>query len=281
MVRKPIARRELATALEAAGIPSGTVLVVHSALGRIGWMLGGPQAAVRALQDVLGPRGTLVMPTFSFSLAAWNLPPFDPGRTPSRVGLLTDTFWRMEGVLRSSHPTHSFAAGGPLAPDIVGGPIDYEPLGIGSPVDRVRQAGGHILLIGVGQDRNSTVHLAEDLAGMPYLRVPFDGSRGYDEAWYAKHPGGEAHRLEIHRMPGSSEGFEVLDHILLRQGIVTEHPVGQTTARFMESEALCNAIVPMLAENPLLLLSASSGSEITARRRRHMESLAAKGSPNP
>ncbi len=281
MVRKPITRRELAEELERAGICPGMVLVVHSSLGQVGWMLGGPEAAIEAFQDVLGPRGTLVMPTFSFSLAAWNLPPFDPGRTPSRVGLLTDVFWRMDGVLRTCHPTHSFAAAGPDAPTLLGGPVDYEPLGMGSPIDRVRLAGGRILLIGVGHNRNSTVHLAEDLAEMPYLQVPFDTNRDYDEAWYATRPGGGAHRLEIRRMPGSSEGFELLDTLLAQEGIVTTHRIGQATAQFMESEALCHTIVRLLGENPLLLLPAASASEITARRRRYMESLAAKGPSNP
>lgn len=279
MIRRPISRRDVARGLEAAGVEPGMVLLVHSSLRQVGWMIGGSPAALNAFRDVLGPSGTLVMPTFSFSLTAWGLPAFDPGRTPSRTGLLTDTFWREEGVLRSCHPTHSFAAQGPLAADLLAGPVDYEPLGTGGPIDRIRQAGGRILLLGVGHNRNSTVHLAEDLAALPYLRVPFEPGAEYDEAWHAQTPGGPVECLHIHRMPGSSEGFDILDRLLPAAGVCTEHKIGHAAAQFMESGALCREIVRLLAENPLLLLPPDSPSEITRRRRAYMESLVTKGTP--
>ena len=48
--------------------PAMTVMV-HSSLGRVGWTEGGPITVIEVLLDVLGPRGTLVMPAESPQLA--------------------------------------------------------------------------------------------------------------------------------------------------------------------------------------------------------------------
>lgn len=275
--QKSISRFDLERDLHSAGIREGDVLLVHSALSRVGWLLGGPQEAVKALQNVIGPNGTLVMPTFSFNLAFWNLPPFDPGRTPSRVGILTDVFWRMKGVLRTSHPTHSVAAWGSLASAIVGSGLDYEPLGLDSPLDRVRRAKGKILLLGVDQNRNSTVHLAESLACVPYFAVHFTPNAEHDEAWYVDDQG-QQQLLRITEMPGSSEGFDVLEEPLQAMNVTQHVRIGQAHSQIMDSQALCSATIRLLHDNPALLLQTENPSEITRRRRRFMEEQGAKSS---
>lgn len=266
-------RASLARDLCQAGIEPGDTLVVHSSLRRVGWVDGGPTTLLGALQDVLGPSGTLVLPTFSFNLALWSLPPFDPWQTPSRVGALTEAFRHQPGVLRSHHPTHSVAAWGRLSWDIVGGPPEYEPLGIESPLDRARRAGARILLLGVGNNRNSTVHVAESLAAMPYLSVPFSDVDPHDEAWYMDEPGGEAHVLFIQEMPGSSEGFSVLDRLLEDNGIARPSRIGAAESWLMDSAALCDFVVDRLRDNPFLFLFGDQPSEITLRRRRYLQRL--------
>jgi len=270
--QKTFSRIDLVADLREAGIEAGDVVVVHSALSRVGWILGGPHEMVRALTEAVGPRGTIVMPTFSFNLASWHLPPFDPWRTMSRVGVLTEAFRVAPDVHRTHHPTHSVAARGRLAQDIVAGPIGYEPLGIGSPLDRVRHADGKILLMGVGNNRNSTVHLAASLAGMPCLTIPFiDGARE-ESAWYIDARGATARHLAIREVPGSSEGFDALDAILPERGVAREATIGDAPAWIMGSRELCDVVVELLGEDPLYLLRGANPSEISLRRRRHMQS---------
>src|SRR5882672_4957923 len=98
----PLTRASLARDLAALGVEASSVLLVHAALSRIGWVVGGAGAVIGALMDALSPDGTLVMPTFSGDLtdpAGWSdpsvparwlptvyehLPAFDPARTPTR-----------------------------------------------------------------------------------------------------------------------------------------------------------------------------------------------------
>ena len=74
----PRTRRVIAANLTALGVEPGSTVLLHSSLGSIGWVPGGPVAAVQALLDVLGPEGTLVVPTQTgdnSDPAAWGRPP--------------------------------------------------------------------------------------------------------------------------------------------------------------------------------------------------------------
>ena len=94
--------------LQALGVRPGGVLLVHTALSKVG---STAQSLIEALLKAVAPAGTLVMP----SMADDDDVPFDRAHSSCRaVGLVADTFWRMPGVLRSDSP-HAFAAHGPLA----------------------------------------------------------------------------------------------------------------------------------------------------------------------
>ena len=185
----------LSKELRALGVESGMVLLVHSSLSTLGWVCGGAVAVIRALLDVLGPQGTLVLPTMSGDLTdprnwqhprvpeAWKptiracAPAFDVNVTPTRaMGRIAETFRMMPGVLRSGHPHCSFAALGPKAGTITGGhSLDFG-LGEGSPLARIYDAGGWVLLLGVGHANNSSLHLAEYRTDYPGRREEMNGA---------------------------------------------------------------------------------------------------------
>jgi len=191
----PVTAASLLRDLRALGVEPGEVLLVHASLSSLGWVCGGEHAVVLALEDAVGPDGTLVMPAFSAHLSepaewsnppvpeAWwpairdNLPPFDPRRTPTRgIGRIADCFRAHPEARRSLHPQHSFAARAARAERITADhPLD-DGLGEDSPLGRLYELDAHVLLLGVGHTSNSSLHLAEYRAEWPGKRVEENGA---------------------------------------------------------------------------------------------------------
>lgn len=187
----PVLAPRLAADLEELGVRRGGVLMVHASLSRIGWVVGGEQAVVTALEEALGPDGTLVMPSQSWQLCdpgylddprvpaeSWDavraaMPAYDPAWTPTRtMGAVVEAFRTQPGTLRSAHPHRSFAARGPRAAEVVAGHRLDDPVGEGSPLAVLHRLGAQVLLVGVGHDKNTSLHLAEARSGLPVRTVP-------------------------------------------------------------------------------------------------------------
>ncbi len=191
----PATVESLQADFKALGIEKGMVLLVHSSLSAMGWVCGGAVAVIIALQKVLGETGTLVMPTHSTDLSdpsQWENPPvpeswwqtiretmpaYDPGLTPTRsMGKIVETFRKQEGVLRSTHPQSSFCASGPQASYIIDNHSLAFGMGENSPLARIYDLNGFVLLLGVGHSSNTSIHLAEYRADFPTKRVVQDGA---------------------------------------------------------------------------------------------------------
>ncbi|WP_312897793.1 aminoglycoside N(3)-acetyltransferase [Actinomadura kijaniata] len=173
----------MARDLRLLGVRRGGDLLVHASLRNLGRPEGGPAAVLAALGDVLGPDGTVVVYTATPDNSDTSrvhlrrvrgmsegererhlrsMPAFDPARTPSSgMGALAEHVRTSPGARRSEHPQSSFAALGPRALHYVDGHAPDCHLGESSPLAKLYKAEAHILLLGVGYDSCTALHLAE------------------------------------------------------------------------------------------------------------------------
>ncbi len=169
------------------GVKAGMTLVVHSSLKSLGNVNGGPVAMILALEEMLGEGGTLVMPTFTADNSEpsnWRNPPvpeewwqpiratmpvYDMELSPSfGVGIIPETFRKQDGVIRSNNPDASFAAWGRHAQQITENHDLYPLFGEHSPVAQIYRRDGWVLLLGVGHNKNTSLHLAEGRANIAH-----------------------------------------------------------------------------------------------------------------
>jgi len=222
------------------GVRRGGVLVVHTSFRAVRPVPGGPLGLVDALRRALGPDGTLVMPTMTGGDAI-----YDPRRTPTEhMGIVAELFWRQDGVLRSPHPGASFAAIGPLAAAICAPHPLSPPHGLDSPVGRVFEHDGQVLLLGVAHSENTTLHLAESLAPVPYsvLRpcVVDDGGRPKE--------------IQLPETDHCCRGFAHMDAWLRARGLQREGRVGNAEARLIASRDVVDVALAHLRADPFVFL---------------------------
>ncbi|MCX4678737.1 AAC(3) family N-acetyltransferase [Streptomyces sp. NBC_01433] len=183
-----------AARLTALGVRPGDVLIVHASLRALGPVDGGARTVLDALRRVLGPAGTLVVPTFTpensdtsphyralvrglspearEALRA-SMPPFDRATSAApSMGRLAETVRTSPGAGRSGHPQTSFAAIGPAAGTLLAGHRPDCHLGEDSPLARLYEADARILMLGTNFGTCTAFHLGE-------YRVPDPPRRRY------------------------------------------------------------------------------------------------------
>ena len=241
MTRREVPVPEVVAQLNALGVGDGDVLLVHASFRAARPIARGPAGLIEALTLSLGPRGTLVMPSWTGD----DDRPFDPAVTPAApdLGILADTFWRQPGVRRGAHP-FAFAAKGPHAAHILSDPLALPPHQRASAVGKVLDRDGRILLLGVGHDANTTLHLAELLAGVPYRR--------------ARHitvvEGGRPTRIDYLENDHCCQLFPKVDGWLRARGLQRDGLVGHAPSKLMRAQDLVAIAVPRLERDPFALM---------------------------
>jgi aminoglycoside 3-N-acetyltransferase len=226
--------------LETLGVRQGGVLLVHTSFKAVRPLQGGPLALIDALQTAIGPQGTLVMPTMTDGESV-----FDPRTTPtSGMGITAELFWRQPGAVRSTHPGGSFAARGPLAEQICRPQPLSPPHGPDSPVGRVHELDGQVLLLGVTHSEDTTLHLAEALARVPYS---------------VSHPcvveiDGVASTVMIAETDHCCTRFRLAGGWLSERGLQRMGKVGNADARLFNSRDVVELAVEHLRLDPLVFL---------------------------
>jgi aminoglycoside N3'-acetyltransferase len=236
-----VTRGELVTQLRSLGIGPGDVLLVHSSFRAVRPVEEGPAGLIAALLEAVGAEGTLVMPSWTGDDDAV----FDPATTPASpdLGVVPDTFWRLEGVQRSTHP-FAFAAAGPHAESILRDPLPLPPHIPASPVGRVHELDGRILLLGVDHEVNTTLHLAELLAEVPY-RV---------RKSITVRENGMPRRIDYGENDHCTRRFSLLDTWLEARGLQATGRVGRAAGRLVRARDVVTLALERLERDPLVFL---------------------------
>ncbi|GIE81355.1 AAC(3) family N-acetyltransferase [Actinoplanes philippinensis] len=246
MTGRALTRNALVADLSGLGVPEGGILLVHCSMRRLGWVDGGAATLLAALRAVCGPAGTLVMPaqTPNNSLTSPvyraatagmtdaerlayedGMPGFDRDVTPSYgVGGLAEHLRSQPGALRSRHPQTSFAALGPAAGEVVGvHDLDCH-LGERSPLGTLYRLGATVLLLGVGMDKCTALHLAEYRLDRPVPTMEYS-------CFVAEDGRRVLTRFTAPRLNDSDFGAAGAD--LLRRPWAVSGPVGEAEAHLL------------------------------------------------
>jgi aminoglycoside 3-N-acetyltransferase len=240
--------RSLSVDLRALGVASGGVVLLHSSLRSLGFVVGGAQAVVQALLDVVGSDGTLVVPTHTSDNSDpvdWQHPPvpeswwpvireqapgFDPALSRSRsMGVIAESVRTWPGALRSNHPWVSFAAVGAHAADVTADHQLDDALGERSPLGAVYRLDGSVLLLGCGYDSNTSLHLGEWRQASPPR-----AARGSA----VRNPDGSSRWVTWTDVAEDEGDFEQLGADFEATGAAAVRLVGNATGRLMPARSL-------------------------------------------
>jgi aminoglycoside 3-N-acetyltransferase len=192
---------QVARWLDEAGIPRDGVLFLHSAfrnLAQQGWQV---EPFIDALLGHMRD-GTLVMPTMSWRISNPANPFFDERETPSHVGIVPETFRLTRATHRSLHPTHSVGAAGKRAAHLTSTHhLDDTPCSPRSPYGKARAEDAHVIMLGIGLERCTAIHLAEEeVAPDVYLKPPAEAVvYSCRDRHGAVHPVRMRHHLPLNR----------------------------------------------------------------------------------
>ncbi|MFW9991190.1 MAG: aminoglycoside N(3)-acetyltransferase [Candidatus Odinarchaeota archaeon] len=250
-----VSKKDVMEGLIGLGLKKGDIVGIHASLSSFGHIRGGANTVIDALFEILGSEGTIVMSTHSANIQEvemsreerelgllWKLKilPYDPEKTPCTTGIIPETFRKRKNVLRSKHMVHSIASTGLKAGEIITEAHDRDLGGW----KKLCDLDGYILLIGVGFDRCTSMHLAEERVKLPehiqdILTPP--------EWLKTKYPDGEW-ETDF----GIYPDFKQIEPYCIKRKIMKITKIGNATIRLVKLQELLDLYVELLRENPSL-----------------------------
>jgi len=198
--------REISSGLKQLGLKPGSPVMVHASLSAFGPVRGGTETLLGA---ILANQAGVMMPAFTYKTMlvpedgpADNAIDYGSGRDQNRmaeffrtdmpvdgtIGRLAETLRLQPSAQRSLHPILSFV--GINVEAALQTQTLAEPL---APIGALARQDGWVLLMGVDQTRNTSLHYAEQQAGRPQFT-----------RWALTYQGVR----ECPNMPGRSHAFE-------------------------------------------------------------------------
>lgn len=254
MDRQIVLKQDILDALSAVGMCAGQAVMVHCSLSSLGYVCGGAQPVIEALLQTVGETGTIMMPKQSWknldpeSGVHWqepqewwqlirdNWPAYDKRITPTNtMGAVAEMFRTWPGTHRSDHPARSVAANGRHAQFLTENHDLSNIFGDGSPIARLYDLDGYVLLVGVGYDRNTSLHLADARAEYPGKHDCVEHSAIVEN--------GRRVWKEYRTLFVDGEDFDEIGAAFERECSVRTAPLGNGMIRFMRQRELVDFAV--------------------------------------
>jgi len=169
----------LPSILQRFSIPRDGVLVVHSAIATLSRKGLRAEQIIETLLDYMAS-GNLLMPVMTWRTVNPAQPEWDELNTASETGVLSEIFRTRYSTARSIHPTHSVAGHGPSAALLLSRHhFGTTPVSANSPYGLMRDYDAYILLLGVGLESCTTIHLAEETINPDLYLMPAETAQLY------------------------------------------------------------------------------------------------------
>ncbi len=254
---------QLVEDLQNIGLTAGSNVLVHSSLRAVGQIEGGAETLLQAFKDVIGTEGTLLVPTFTFAHsdpAGWRdaprtsdalremremVPVFDAATSPTMtrwLGVFPEIVRRQPEAKRSNHPVVSFAALGANAEFLTQNAPFHYPLGSESPLARLHQLDGYVMLIGVPHTVNTSLHLAEVWSQVPYIHRTATLKTASDD-WTV-----------MLGSPECSDGFGKIEPLLRQSRLLRHGYIGNAPSQLMRQRGAVSMAVALLQGDGSILL---------------------------
>jgi len=229
-----------------------STILLHSSLSQCGFIKNGPATILRTLRKQCD---TLCVPTHTYCYPKPNgdIEIYDPSKTVSLVGSITNYFWRdWPASIRSIHPTHSLAAEGSLANELT---LAHErcdtPCGKGSPYERLIDSDAAVVMFGTDLNTYTLFHTTEDAADCPYLY------KAQPVRLKVKTYTGNLHEITMWRHDMTAlRRFRQMDTILQKQDLLRRAPLGTGEVLFIPSaRSVHEFLLARLKEDPWFLVA--------------------------
>ena len=229
------------------GLKKGDAVLIHSSYKSMGGLEGGIETFIDAVLSVIGDRGTLIAPTLTFRDVSETNRVFDYTNTPSCVGAISEFVRHMEDAKRSIHPTHSCTCYGFKRDWYVNGhEQDRTPVGKNSPIYKLHQDGGKVLMLGCRLGSNTSMHGVEEAFPTPYVLpdtpAPYTiilPDRTYDIEFYRHHI----------RQNGYAQRYDRLEHVL-DAGYMPKGLIHGAVSWLIDAPAMWQAGLKTLEKDP-------------------------------
>jgi len=237
--------------LERARVPGDGVLFVHSAFKRLGAQGFRAEAFIEALLGYMR-RGTVVMPTMTWRVVNQSSPLFDELATPSHVGVLAEIFRLRYASHRSLHPTHSVAAWGRLAEHLTAAHhLGDTPCPLNSPYGKARDEEAHVVLLGIGLERCTAIHHAEEMAAPDVYLCPPEQA----EPYRLRSRSGATYAMRLRRHLRLNRDFPQFAVPLTERGLMRHGDLAGTPWQAVSQRDLLDEVFAALARDPRAIIA--------------------------